>query len=178
MSDAPANVVSTLTKTANVLLNTQDTTERAQPMERVTIQLPGKPAAKGRPRFTKTGRAYTDAKTRAAEQSILAAWLVQEGSRPAHAGPISIRILAVFEPPQSWPKWRRDLALAGEIPHTTKPDFDNLAKVIDGLNGRAWVDDSQIFRADIDKRYGPAASTVITVTFHPAPPSTKPKENQ
>ena len=30
----------------------------------------GKPKVKGRPRFTKQGRAYTDAKTREAEQKI------------------------------------------------------------------------------------------------------------
>lgn len=142
----------------------------------VILQLLGTPGAKARPRFNRsTGRAYTDAKTKAAEQSLLTAWLVTAGYRQPHAGPVTIGMELVFTPPQSWPKWKRELALAGEIPHTTKPDWDNLAKTIDGLNGRAWIDDSQIVSALIAKRYGPTAMTAMTITFHPASPTTKPK---
>lgn len=113
---------------------------------------------------------YTDAKTRAAEQSILAVYLLAGGNtRQPHAGPVRVKVEATFVPPTSWPKWKRELALAGLWPHTTKPDFDNLIKTIDGLNGVAWLDDSQIFEGQSTKRYGTVAQTVYTIWFHPAP---------
>jgi Holliday junction resolvase RusA-like endonuclease len=142
--------------------------------EEVEVVLYGTPTPKGRPRFTRTGRTYTDAKTRAAEQSILSAWLAVAKNRLPHDGPITLLLEATFVPPPSWPKWKRELALAGDYPHTTKPDFDNLAKVIDGLNGRAWLDDSQICDARTLKKYGETASTRLVVTFHPSPPERKP----
>ena len=130
--------------------------------------LQGTPAAKARPRFTKAGRTYTDAKTQAAEQSILAAYLVNGGgTRQPHDGPVEIDLIATFLPAESWPKWKRSIAQIGRWPHTTKPDLDNLIKVLDGLNGRAWIDDSQIVAVRASKHYGPAASTDITITFHP-----------
>lgn len=141
--------------------------------EQLTFTLPGTPVAKGRPRFTATGRAYTDAKTKAAEKSILAVYLISGGKeRRPHEGPVTVDITATFTPPESWPKWKRELAFEGDWPHLTKPDFDNLMKTIDGLNGVAWVDDSQIIAGHCVKRYGPVAETVVTIHFHPAP--TKP----
>lgn len=136
--------------------------------EQVTFTLPGVPRAKGRPRFF-NGRAVTDAKTRDAEQSILAAWLHVAGARAAHDGPVDVQLTAIFIPAESWPKWRKQMALDGLLPHTSKPDLDNLVKVLDGLNGRAWVDDSQIVNLTANKRYGHAAFTTVTVTFHPKP---------
>lgn len=131
----------------------------------ITLVLPGTPCAKGRPRFTRTGHTYTDAKTAAAEQSILAAWLHVAGARPPHTGPVAVRITATFAPAKSWPKWRRTRAQAGLLGHTAKPDLDNLVKMLDGLNGRAWVDDSQIVEIVASKAYGESASTVVTVTL-------------
>lgn len=139
----------------------------------IVFTLYGNPAAKGRPRFTGTGRTYTDAKTKAAEQSILAAWLVASGNQPPHDGPVTVEVIATFVPPESWPKWKRELALAGSYPHMVKPDIDNLIKTLDGLNGRAWVDDSQIINVLGTKQYGTTASTTFRITFHPAPPTRK-----
>lgn len=135
----------------------------------VELVIPGTPTAKGRPRFY-NGRAVTDAKTRAAEQSVLSVWLyTTNGSRTAHEGPVSLEVVATFSTPASWPKWRREAAEAGEWPHLSKPDLDNLLKVVDGLNGVAWKDDSQLTRVSGRKQYGMEATTTITITFHPAP---------
>lgn len=136
--------------------------------DRISFVLPGTPIAKARPRFTGNGRTYTDAKTRAAEQSILAAYLVAAGGRPPHNGPVYVHIVAMFTPADSWPKWKRERALHGIWPHTAKPDLDNLVKIIDGLNGRAWLDDSQIVCIGASKLYGATPSTTITLTFEPA----------
>lgn len=134
----------------------------------VQISIPGTPTAKGRPRFTSQGRTYTDAKTKAAEAAVLASWMRSHRSRAPHDGPVTVDLVATFTPAPSWPKWKREAALTGTWPHTIKPDIDNLLKVIDGLNGTAWVDDSQIVTASASKLYGSTASTLITITFHPA----------
>lgn len=141
----------------------------------VHLVIPGTPTAKGRPRFY-NGRAVTDAKTRAAEQSVLAVWLITTGgSRTPHEGPVSLEVVSTFSTPASWPKWQRELAEAGEWPHLGRPDIDNLLKVVDGLNGVAWRDDSQLTNVSGRKQYGGEAATTITITFHPAP--TKPERN-
>lgn len=141
--------------------------------EQVTFTLPGIPTAKGRPRFTMTGRAYTDAKTKAAEQAMLIFWLSAAGDRKPHEGPVSVQVTATFTPAESWPKWKRSLAVSGLWPHTAKPDLDNLIKTLDALNGRAWVDDSQISNVTASKQYGLVAGTTVVITFHPTP--TKPE---
>lgn len=138
----------------------------------VTFTLQGTPIAKGRPRFYK-GRAITDAKTRAAEKAMLAAWLQAVGNRAPHVGPVDVDVVATFNPADSWPKWRRELAKAGLWPHLSKPDLDNLIKVLDALNGKAWMDDSQITNVRASKQYGPVAQTTVSITFHPAPPTRK-----
>lgn len=138
-------------------------------IDEVRFVLAGKPQTKSRPRFTRHGRTYTDAKTRVAEQSLLAAYLIAAGNRPPHTGPVFVTITASFVPPMSWANWKRERAMNGEWAHTTKPDLDNIVKLLDGLNGRAWVDDAQIVGFFVTKRYAAAASTEITLTFVPEP---------
>jgi len=134
--------------------------------QQVTLIIDGTPIAKGRARATKTGRHYTPIKTRNAESNVLAAWIEQHGARRPHDGGVSILIRFVFEPPKSWPKWKRELAAAGAIPHTSKPDLDNLTKLAcDALNGTAWIDDAQIHNAFARKDYGPQSETRIEITM-------------
>ncbi len=59
---------------------------------------------------------------------------------PVHDGPVSVEVRAYFAMPASWPKWKREL---GEREHTSKPDSDNVSKlVLDALNHVAWRDDA------------------------------------
>lgn len=59
--------------------------------------------------------------------------------------PIAITILSFYEIPKSWPKWKRNAALEGDIVPTSKPDVDNIEKAIfDALNNVAYCDDAQI----------------------------------
>jgi Holliday junction resolvase RusA-like endonuclease len=142
--------------------------QRKRQPSTVTIVLAGAPVAKGRPRFTRQGRTYTPAKTKVAEQALVAAWLATTGGTYApHTGPVSVEFAACFTVPKSWPKWKREAALAGHIPHTVKPDMDNLLKIIDGLNGKAWLDDSQVFNVCGAKYYASDSNTHIKITFWP-----------
>ena len=144
-------------------------------LEQITIVIPGTPVAKARPRFTRTGHVYTPAATKQAEDAIKLAWIKAAGNRAPHPGPVHVRAQFVFEPPKSWTKTKRTLALEGRHPHMSKPDIDNLLKIIDGLNGRAWIDDAQITNVAGRKDYGTEALSRFILTFHPATSTTETK---
>jgi Holliday junction resolvase RusA-like endonuclease len=66
-----------------------------------------------------------------------------------------VTVQAIFGVPASWPLSKRDKALAGLLWPTGTPDYDNVAKIAcDALNGIAFVNDSQIVKATVEKRYG------------------------
>lgn len=122
------------------------------------IIVEGEPKGKGRPRFTRTGHAYTPARTREYEDLIAARALqAMDGRPPIPKGvPVRMTILAVFGVPVSWPKKRRTAALQGVMHHTHKPDLDNVQKAVcDALNGIAYEDDCQIVSGEVEKVYGP-----------------------
>lgn len=111
-----------------------------------SIVLIGTPVPKGRPRVTARGgvpRTYTPKKTRAYEARLAIAARARCPNGPTDK-PVSVFISADFPFPQSWPRWKRELAMEGGVAHATKPDLDNLIKCVDALNGIVWKDDSQI----------------------------------
>jgi Holliday junction resolvase RusA-like endonuclease len=77
---------------------------------------------------------------------------VWQSGRPAEPweGPIRVEIQAYFERPQYMLKPKFP---AGRIPHTAKPDRDNLDKaVLDALKGAGvFVDDAQVCAGEIEK---------------------------
>jgi len=104
------------------------------------------PVPKGRPRFTKSGIAYTPSKTREAEKLI--AWEIRKQYKGEPSDkPISISM--TFYMPT--PKARKDIV--GE-PHIKRPDLDNCCKLAtDACNGILWLDDSQIWAMTCEKVY-------------------------
>jgi Holliday junction resolvase RusA-like endonuclease len=90
----------------------------------VLLTLPGAPASKTRPRFTKEGRAY---KTDADEQAeARTGWYLHRAFRQP---------------------WTGNLALGAVFfrPDRQRIDVDNLVKhICDAGNGISWVDDAQI----------------------------------
>lgn len=129
-------------------------------MTGVTFIIPGKPFAKQRPRMTRAGHVFTPAKTRRFED-VVRAIAVETFPEPIQ-GPVRLTIVAVFCPAKSWSKRRRLEALG--MPHTQKPDVDNIGKAIcGGLNRVAFADDSQISRLDLRKQWGEDERTIVTV---------------
>ncbi len=64
------------------------------------------------------------------------------------------KIIAVFEPPKSLSKKKKE-ELLYQINYTKKPDADNIAKaILDALNGLAYKDDSQVSALLVLKDYG------------------------
>ena len=133
----------------------------------VAFTVPGEPQGKGRARVGKIGghaRLFTPAKTVAYEG--LVAMAAQQAM--ADSGPFScavqVEIDAVHTVPASWSKKKRDQALSGAMHPTTKPDIDNIVKAIaDGGNGVAWVDDKQIARLVVVRRYGATPGVHVRV---------------
>lgn len=130
-------------------------------MVSVTFEIPGRPWAKQRPRFSRrSGRAYTPAETVSFEQTVgtIAAQYFPEPL----TGPVRLRIAATFEPPKSWSKKKTAQHL--NRPHMQRPDLDNIQKaILDGLNRIAYADDGQVFDAHCTKVWGPTARTIVTV---------------
>ena len=109
--------------------------------------IPIKPIGKGRPRFTRTGHAYTPEKTREYERMLCLAY---EGE--CYSGKIEVAITAYYEPPKSLSQKKRE-ALVGQM-YDKKPDIDNIAKaVLDALNGKAFTDDKNIVKLTVEKLY-------------------------
>src|SRR5690606_37080701 len=96
-------------------------------MTRFRFTVPGRPHGKRRPRVTMRGRkavVYTPPETREYEQRV--AWEAKAAGARVLDGPVGVRIICVTS--------RRN-----------RPDLDNAAKsVLDGLNGVAYADDSQV----------------------------------
>lgn len=134
----------------------------------IVITLAGKPEGKGRPRIGKTRSghaiAFTPAKTRSYEASLRYCAEQAMGSRQPLTGACTVEILAVFPIPGGKPKKWQEAARRGEIRPTIKPDFDNLAKVVDGINTVVFVDDKQVVDGRVIKVYGDRPRLEITVT--------------
>lgn len=109
-------------------------------MSSVSFDVWGKVRGKGRPRFTRSGHAYTTKGTRDYEMAIREAFENAPGRPPEpFSGPIDVTIVTSRQLPKSTPK-----SVIRE-PDTHKPDADNVAKVVlDALNGVAWLDDAQV----------------------------------
>ncbi len=140
--------------------------------ECVEIRVLGEPVAKGRPRVTKSGVTFTPGKTRRWEQ--VAALLAQEqmAGRAVLDGPLEVTVVAEWEVPASWPKWKTEMARDGGVAHTSRPDLDNVAKAaVDALNGVVFRDDSQIVSLIVHKRYGVKPGLVIRVAEMDALPA-------
>ena len=126
------------------------------------IFLPFVPIPKGRPRFTRSGHAYTPKRTSDFECSV-ADYYKKHGGR-YYEGAISIRLIFSMPIPKSFTKTVRQLIEDGLVKHTKKPDLDNLCKaVLDGLNGVAFKDDSQITHLSITKQYATRAGIWLVI---------------
>lgn len=127
------------------------------------VYVPGDPQGKLRPRAAMVrGHAmvYTPKTTANYENLVRMAFLERYQDCEPLSGPLEVEIIFNFAPPKSayWPVNKKH---NGELrdgwlckPHTSTPDIDNLIKsILDGLNGVAFKDDSQIWRVTASKTY-------------------------
>lgn len=143
----------------------------------VAFELTGKPGHKARHRsrivFPKIGKAfvhtYPDPDTEAYEKVLAqAAALFMRGRAPTE-NPVALLVHSFRPIPVSWSRRDQEAALAGGIRPTSKPDWDNHAKVTDALNGIVWHDDSQVVDGRSIKVYSDSPALRIEVReFLPA----------
>ncbi len=120
------------------------------------FEINDKAIGKQRPRYSsKTGRMYTPTATRSFEEKVKWAFTSKYNiATELSTKPFKAKIIAVFEPPKSISKKKRE-ELLFKIDYTKKPDADNIAKVIlDSLNGLVYKDDSQVSALLVLKDYG------------------------
>ena len=119
----------------------------------MTIQVPGIPVGKGRPRMSVRGghaMAYTPEKTVRYENLVRTMFVNAYPDAVPLDVPVKVIVDAEFPIPKSWSKKKRNDAFYV----TKKPDIDNVIKsVFDGLNGVAWTDDSLVAVLEASKRY-------------------------
>ena len=125
----------------------------------IKLNLPLKPVPKGRPRVGKANRVYTPPKTAKYEADIKA---LTSHLKPI-SGPISVD--AIFILPR--PKSTRKSLKTRFIKPTSKGDVDNYIKsLLDGLQGNAFSNDSQVVRVSGLKCYsalGEDAHVEVTI---------------
>lgn len=124
----------------------------------------GIPVAKGRPRFTKTGIAYTPTKTRDAEDAFRLQSNVHAPKKPIEG---AVRLELSFNMPIPKSRRKEIEKKAGScewVPHIVRPDIDNMAKLVtDSMNKRFWKDDSQVSVIIANKQYGEKVGTYVVV---------------
>ena len=122
----------------------------------IKLSIPGQPQGKGRAKvstYRGYARAYTPEKTAAYENLVKLAF---EGSgQDKLTGALKMTVKAVYAIPKSFSRKKREAALKGELRPQTKPDIDNVVKVIcDALNGLAYDDDRSITQLHAVQLYG------------------------
>lgn len=123
----------------------------------------GEPMGKQRPRATfVAGHAtiYTPKKTQGYEARFASAYGEKYPNEEPIQGAIKVTISAFFSLSKAdfnskgEPNKKGTAKLQNETMPTKKPDCDNIAKaVLDGLNGVAFQDDSQVVALSITKNY-------------------------
>lgn len=115
------------------------------------------PVPQARPRVVK-GSTYTPKRTKIHKELVEyhAKHHLQARGSPAPYldGPIRMDIDFFMPIPKSWPKYKQIDATEQTIKPISKPDVDNLVKLVkDALNKIVYADDSQIVAVNAAKHY-------------------------
>lgn len=134
----------------------------------ISFIVEGKPQSKARARTFYNERigkmqSATPQKTKSYEDLIR--WkYVAAGGRCYADKPLQVDVQAVYPIPTRFNKADKNSAAEGHIRPTTKPDCDNIIKVVlDALNGVAYYDDKQVVCVSCNKYYGKTAYIKITI---------------
>lgn len=128
---------------------------------KISFEIPGKPCGKGRPRLGRYA-VYTPDKTKNYEALLKYIFIHQFKDFTPFEGAVRAKITAIFEVPKSYSKKKTAMLLNSRLNCTSKPDTDNIAKIVlDSLNGLAFKDDAQITKLEVEKSYGEQAKVIV-----------------
>lgn len=137
---------------------------------KITFEIPGNPVGKARPRVcVKSGyaHAYTPKKTEEYERLVRLSFLLQTDKLSIESiwdKPLRMRIYAYYSVPKGFTKKNKNEALNGILRPKTKPDWDNVGKIVcDALNKTAYKDDSQIVEAEVKKFYSTNPKILVEI---------------
>ena len=121
-----------------------------------TLRLPVVPRGQERARHSRSGHAYTPAKTRAASKEIQDLWAL--AGRPVIEGEwFAADIFAEIKRPKS-----------SKFPVPPRPDCDNIAKlVLDALQGCAFENDSRCRLLYVEKAWADSPMLTVTLSWVP-----------
>ena len=144
----------------------------------VKFVIPGPPKGKGRPRFSQVAghtKATTPKDTVLYENLVRTEYQRQCGEARFEDG----AMLAYYPIPSSKSKKQQRLMEASVIRPTTKPDNDNILKIVaDSLNQIAYKDDAQVVDAQIRKFYSRRPRVAVVIRPAAAPESSGGGETQ
>lgn len=143
----------------------------------ITIRVDGIPKPQPRPRAVIRGNragVYDPGTAESWRSSVREAALPMRPGTPI-SGPVQIKMRFRLPRPQSHyrtGKRYKDLKPSAPIPHTKKPDIDNLAKaVMDSLSDIGmWRDDSIVWDEHATKIYHDHPGCEITITWNTGDP--------
>lgn len=130
----------------------------------------GKPTGKGRPRFTRSGHAYTPQNTRDYESLVKQnAWAAMHKSGLTMTNRrVSVILTFLFDIPKSYSKAKTIECQCGVL-IPPRIDIDNLSKsILDGCNEMVYRDDAQVWHLSAFKRYcdvGQEAQTQVKIQW-------------
>lgn len=137
-------------------------------MNVLTINIPGAPIAKKRPRFARRGKFVTTYNDQQTEEGKFICLMQTQlnGHKPIPTGtPITMEISFYMPFPASMSAKKRKGAY-----HTKKPDLDNMIKFVkDCANGVLWHDDSQVMGIKASKIYSDDPKTIFVLRWEGEP---------
>ena len=136
-------------------------------MSSLAFTVPGEVRGKGRPRIVKIGgfsRMAADKKTATYENLVALAAMEAMGARQPFDCPLVVSMCARFVPAASASRKARADMLSAASPPAKKPDLDNIAKILDALNGIAFRDDALIVDLHVRKVYAETPGLDVLIT--------------
>ena len=124
----------------------------------ITFRVESKPQGKARARTfydrrSDKMRSVTPTQTKSYEDLIRWSYKAAGGKYMGEAI-MKVSIQAYYPIPKSFSKKKRNDAIFEKVRPTTKPDCDNVIKIVlDALNGVAYYDDKQVVSVSCDKFY-------------------------
>ena len=132
---------------------------------KVVFEVKGEIVGKGRPRFTTQGgfaKAYTPKRTKDYEELVLDSFRLTGAEKSLKA--IRLKLYVYKKIAKSTSKKLTKQLVDQEYLCTTKPDIDNIVKVVlDALNGVAYGDDIQVCEMAVIKKFTDKEERLVVV---------------